>query len=620
MKRWDDGVNIEDSIAEDWSENPELVEIRLHHSSTRILSLVVIAIVSVVTIRVLYLNLWRGNFYTARAESNANRIDHLLAPRGLVLDRSGAVIAENRSVYQAILKVDEFSRNPGIQEKTLKEIERIFGIPDFEVRSRIAERSREESLEPLVLGNDLTPAEIVFLKALDLPTIKLTDAFMRHYPEPLAYSTVLGYVSLPSAKDLKDNPQRSSQDLVGKGGVELYYDDTLQGRPGVRVKIRNAKGEVIHEEERRKPEIGMPLTLSIDGEFQKYFYNRMQQGLDVLGRTSGAALAINPQNGEVLALISFPSYDNLLLSSPGRNDEKRAILNNANQPLFNRAVSGNYSPGSVVKPLHSIASLKEGVVDVNKSVFSPGYLDVPNPFDPSKPSRYLDWRYHGYVNMYSAIAQSSDVYYYVTIGGFGDTKGLGIRKLKEWWQKFGYGTRTGIDLPGERKGFLPDPEWKEKATGRSWLVGDTYNVSIGQGDFETTPIQLLNSIAMIANGGKLYQPTVNLHSEHPKVLADLTYLEPQIYEVQKGMRLTVTSGEGTANKLADLPFYVGAKTGSAQVANNTKENAFFTGYIGDKNQSQIAILVLVEHSREGSLNAVPIGKDVLNWYYQNRLK
>jgi penicillin-binding protein 2 len=619
MNRRSDGINIEDSIAEDWSDNPELVEVRLSQASTRILRLVLIGIVVLVTSRVLYLNFIKGSFYAARAEANANRIDHILAPRGLILDRNGMVLAENRSVYRAILNVDELSKHPELRDKTFAAIERIFGMSEGDIESLVQERSATESVEPVVLGADLTPAQIVALKALDLTTMKLTDAFMRHYTDTASFSSLLGYVSLPTAKDLDSNPSLSSQDLVGKAGVELQYDDTLQGRPGIHVKIRNAKGQVIHEEERRQPEIGTPLTLSIDGEFQKFFYSRMLQGLQSLGRTSGGAIALNPQNGEILALMSFPTYDNGLLSSPGHSDEKRAILSDANQPLFDRMIGGNYSPGSVIKPLDSVALLKEGIVDVNKSVFSPGYLDVPNRYDSAHPSRYLDWRYQGYVNTYSAIAQSSDVYYYVTVGGFGDVKGLGISKLKEWWQKFGLGAKTGVDLPGEKKGFLPDAAWKEKTTGKPWLLGDTFNVSIGQGDFEVTPIQLINYISAIANGGKLYQPTVNLHGEHPKVLADLTSLAPQIYEVQKGMRLTVTSPMGTAYQLHDLPFYIAAKTGSAQIENNTKENAFFAGYIGENNTSPIVILILVEHAKEGSLNAVPIGKDVLNWYHEYRL-
>lgn len=330
---------------------------------------------------------------------------------------------------------------------------------------------------------------------------------------------------------------------------------------------------------------------------------------------------MNPQNGEILALINFPVFDNNLLSSGGNNSEKQTILSSRDQPLFSRAVSGLYSPGSTIKPLVGVAGLKEGVITPTKEIFSPGYIDIPNPYNPDQPTRYLDWRYQGYVNMASAIAQSSDVYFYEVGGGGPDSVGLGITRLRQWWQKFNFGNLTGIDLPGEAKGFLPSPEWKEKKTSSPWLLGDTYNVSIGQGDLLLTPIQLLNYISVIANGGKIYQPMINKNAEH-RILGDLSYLAPEFQEVRKGMRLVATSKLSSANSLGSLPFAVEGKTGTAQINNNQQENAFFVGYTSDTPDGgpQIAVLVLVENSREGSLNAIPIAKDVLNWYYWNRIK
>ncbi len=620
---------FEDSLAEDWSRDLETVEVRLEARPTRGTMIFAACLIAIVAGRVLYLNMIKGGFYAARAEANANRTEHILAPRGLVKDRNGMVLAENRSVFRAVLNVDEYAKHPELHEQTLSVVGEVLGLAPEAVDVMMAERTKAESSEPLVIGEDLSQEQIVKLKALDLLTLAVTDAYMRHYSEGETFGSLLGYVSLPSVRDLQQNSKISSQDLVGKAGLESRYDERLQGVPGLYVRVRDAKGNLIHAEEKRPPQIGSTLTLAVDGEFQKYLAGRMRQGLSSLGRTTGGAIALDPQNGEVLALISFPSYDNNILSSPGRNEEKRALLNSPLQPLFDRMVSGNYSPGSVVKPLDSVALLNEKIVDPMRSIFSPGYLDVPNPYDPSKPTRYLDWRYQGYVNIYSAIAQSSDVYFYETVGGFGDIKGLGITRLKEWWQKFGFGTPTGIDLPSEGKGFLPDPEWKERRQGRPWLLGDTFNVSIGQGDLQVTPIQLTNAIASLANGGILYQPVVNKDADR-KILADLTRYAPEIKEVQKGMRLTVTSALGTAHALNDLPFEVHAKTGSAQIQNNTKENAFFAGYIpspegegenGSANTgARIVILILIEDAREGSLNAVPIGKDALRWYWEHRLQ
>ena len=276
-------------------------------------------------------------------------------------------------------------------------------------------------------------------------------------------------------------------------------------------------------------------------------------------------------------------------------------------------------------------------MDPKKQIYSAGYIEMPNPYFPDQPSRFLDWRAHGWVDLYSALARSSNVYFYSVGGGYGDIKGLGIEKLREYWKEFGLGSKTGIDIDAESDGFLPSSEEKEKRTGDIWRIGDTYNVSIGQGDLLLTPIQLINHIASLANGGKFYKPYLvqtikNKNGEavkenQPEIFKNFSYFDEYIKEVQKGMEDAVSKSYGTAHLVAELPVKVAAKTGSAQVANNTKTNAFFVGYlpaealakVGAPLDKQIAILVLIENAREGSLNAVPVGKDVLEWYFYNRL-
>ena len=455
-----------------------------------------------------------------------------------------------------------------------------------------------------------------------MPSLRIEEGFERLYAEPRAFASLLGYVGFPTAKDLEQSPALGSGDFVGKAGVEAFYDQTLRGLPGASVKFRNAKGEVLEEGLGREPKIGSTVTLSIDSEFQSYFARRLEEGLHSLGRTSGVGLAVDPRNGEVLAFVNLPAFDNNALSATGHRDEKRRILESKETPLFIRAVSGMYNPGSTIKPLVGVAALAERVITPAKEIFSPGYLEIPNRYDPSKPTRYVDWRYQGNVNLAAAIAQSSNVYFYVVGGGTEGARGLGVDRLREWWQRFMLGTKTGIDFPGEAAGFLPSIEWKEERGGRAWLLGDTYNVSIGQGDLLLTPIQLVNYIAAIANGGKLYRPTLAMDRPHPEVIGDVSGYAAEIKEVQGGMRRAVTSSLGTARIMNDLAFPVAGKTGSAQIENNKKENAFFVGYgpySSDGGEANIAIMVLVENSREGSLNAVPVAKDVFAWYYEHRL-
>ena len=326
---------------------------------------------------------------------------------------------------------------------------------------------------------------------------------------------------------------------------------------------------------------------------------------------------MNPKTGEILSLVSFPSFDN---NAPAK------YLMTAGNPLFNRAVSGVYSPGSTIKPLVALAALHENLVTPEFTVYSKGYLELPNPYDPEKPSKFLDWRAQGLVNMYSALARSSNVYFYVVGGGctavtcndVGKSKGLGIVKLNEYWKLFGLDKKTGIDIPAESVGFLPNPEEKEKRTGQIWRIGDTYNVAIGQGDLQVTPIRLLTFFSSLANRGKEIKPHFLLSAGAPVVTHDYSSWTDEITAVRKGVRDVVAKPYGTANALYDLPYKTSGKTGSAQIQNNAKTNAFFMGY-GPSDDPELAVLVLVEDAKTGSLNAVPIGRDVINWYYENRM-
>ncbi len=635
-------VVFEESLSDEWSRDLGMVEVPLDEKPLWYLGIVVFVLGFVVVSRILGLNIGSHEFYTARAEVNIYQFEHLPAPRGVIRDRFGKVLADNRPVFSAVLNLREFLRESALQEKTLQNINEILHIAPDAVWQLVKERTADQSGDPIVLNTDLTQAQLVALEALNMETLRTVASFKRIYPEGPVMASLLGYLGFPNVDDLKKGIARSGQDMIGKSGIELFYDEALRGTPGLSAKLRDAKGHILGDEKKEDPKVGATLDITIDTEFQKYFYDRFEQALRSLGRTSGAALAFDPRNGEVLAFLNFPSFDNNIFSASGKNEEKRALLTSPSRPLFNRLTSGLYNPGSTIKPLHGLASITEGVMDPKHAVFSPGYLDVPNPYNADEPTRFVDWRYQGNIDLYDAIAQSSNVYFYLAGGGspqrdpqlgpewdndFG-VKGLGITKLLEWWKKFRLDLPTGIDVPHEAKGFLPTPEWKKGKTGRSWLLGDTYNVSIGQGDLSITPVALLNYITTIANGGTMYEPTIHKDGNDGKQIADLKELKPYITEIQKAMRRTVTSNLGTARILNTLPFPVAGKTGSAQVLNNTQENAFFVGYgpayPGETDdpakQPQIAILVLVENSKEGSLNAVPIANDVLYWYYVNRIQ
>lgn len=613
-------VAFEESLSDDWSRDLGVREVPLRSKSMLFLGAIIFLVGATLGGRLLFLGVGKGVAYANRAELNLNEVDHIPAPRGQITDRNGKILADNRAVFSAKLDVKEFLYKQDDQDGILKGIEKILGVKPEEVWTLINDKNTnlDFRVEPIILSEDLKKEELLAFKGAGLPAIKIEENYKRFYPAGDAFSSFLGYVGLVNGKDLEENSKLTGEDYVGRSGLEAFYDDKLLGTPGVITELRNAKGEIIGPGKNTPAKIGESLKTTIDGEFQKYFFNRLRAGLQSLGRTTGVGLAFNPKTGEILAMANLPAFDNNVFHEDGKSAERTELLTSPLRPLFNRAVGGAYTPGSTIKPLVAVAALKEGVVYPQKTVFSPGFLDVPNPYNPDKPTRFLDWRYQGTINLYSAIAQSSNVYFYSVGGGAFDIKGLGISRLRDWWAKFGLGSVTGIDIPGEVKGFLPSPDWKSSSGRGSWLLGDTYNASIGQGDLLVTPIQLLDYISGIANDGKIMTPHFN-GTETPNVRIDLGELLPEIKEVQKGMRTTVTSAMGTAHLLNDLPVQVAAKTGSAQIQNNTSENAFFVGY-APYNNPEIAILVLIEHAKEGSLNAVPIAKDVLAWYYENRIK
>jgi penicillin-binding protein 2 len=618
MKKKKKDIFFEEALAEEWKDDINFFEVELSSESLFYAGFLILILSLVVLGRIIFLNVVLGKNFQEQAQINSGQKEFIIPPRGLIYDRNGKILAQNQIAFSAFLNIENFIKNEDLQQKTLEIIEKNFGISKSDFENLIKERLSSNVLTPILISSDLTHEQILFLQRENLPTIQIKESFKRFYPYGEYFSTVLGYVGYPDLLDLKQKNYLKPQFLTGKTGIEAYYDKELVGEPGIILNIRDAKGKILSTNKAQDVKPGKDLNLTIDAELQEYLYKRMKEGLEFLGRESGAGLILNPQNGEVLAMVSFPSFDNNIFLQPSKREEIQKILNNANKPLFNRVISGVYAPGSTIKPLVGIAGLKEGVITPERKIFSPGYLDIPNPYDPLKPTRFLDWRYQGEVNLYSAIAQSSNVYFYIVGGGFGDISGLGISRLIEWWKKFGLGQKTNIDLIGESTGFLPTPQWHKKVFGREWLIGDTYNVSIGQGDLGVTPIQLLNYISAIGNGGKIYRPHL-LKDLQPEVLIDLSYLKPEIEEVKKGMVETITSPLGTAHLMADLLLEIAGKTGSAQIEGNKFENAFFVG-LAPKDNPQIAILILVEKARQGSLNAVPIAKDVLGWYYENRMK
>ncbi|PIR43968.1 hypothetical protein COV23_02455 [Candidatus Wolfebacteria bacterium CG10_big_fil_rev_8_21_14_0_10_31_9] len=615
---------LEEAILDDMSQSLDALEVPLSRSIFHAISLFVILIGVIVFGRVAFLGFNDGNFYKNRALINISDVNIISAERGIFYDRYGKQLVKNIPTFHATLKLsDFFKKSENDKNIEVDSLENILNITQGQIKQSINEINLEKE-SSLVIARDLTIEQIAKIKNINFNDVDIENDFSRKYEEPGGFSHILGYVGVASREDLDNNSKLSFNDLVGKSGLEYFYNNKLTGKNGGIINYRNSKNESIGQNSIIDSIAGNDLYLTIDADLQSYFYKRLKSQIENMNSAGGVGIIINPQNGEVLSLISLPSFDNNKITSIDVTDSIR-------RPLFNRAVSGLYSPGSTIKPLVATAMLMEKTVSPLKEILSIGYILIPNPYHPESPSKFVDWKAQGWVNMYSALAKSSNVYFYEVGGGYQDVQGLGINRLREYWEKFGLKEKTNIDLPSEKSGFLPDSTEKEKRTGIPWRIGDTYNVSIGQGDIMITPIELINYICSIATGGKFYQPHIvqkvmsdknNVVTEFkPVVIRDNTYMADALIEVEKGMIDVTQKPYGTAVTLKDLPFITAAKTGSAQVEFNTKTNAFFVGYgpVKGDPEKQIAILVLIENAKEGNLNAVPVAKDVLRWYYDNRI-
>lgn len=571
-----------------------------------------------VGLKVAYLALVEHSFYEARAEANIMDVRVENAPRGVIRDRFGNTLVQNVPSWSVVLVPRNLPVDSDLRNSIVDRLAALLGEDSAALRAKIARKDWSIS-DRLVLSDSLSQEALLTLSTETIPGVRLERSFQRIHNDPLAYAHLAGYTGRVDREDIAENPTLSPESVIGRAGIEAAYDTYLRGRDGRTVTYRNARGEEQGNPHYEAPAPGAEVRTFIDGELQEFLYERFTRALRELGRSRGAAIALDPRSGEVRALVSVPSFESTKVAE---------YLSAPEHPLFNRVLQGTYNPGSTIKPLVGAAALTEGVITPEREIYSAGFIEVPNPYDPSNPSRFLDNKAHGWVNIRSALAKSSNIYFYEVAGGFEEQRGIGIETLKRWWERFGLGSPTSIDLPEEETGFLPDPEWKEETAGEPWRVGDTYNVAIGQGDLLVTPLGLLNYIAAVGNGGTLWKPRVVRAvmedgevkmTNEPEVLADLNGLVGNaLPEVRAGMEDVVRATYGTAHSLSDLPVAVAAKTGTAQVEGNTKLNAFFVGY-APAEAPELALLILVEDAVQGSLNTVPVARDVFLWYYNERM-
>ena len=571
-----------------------------------------------------YLQVVKGEYYYNLAQGNSLRIYYTPAPRGMIYDRFREPLVYNIPSFDLLVDVVDFLDNPlEVQEDILAKV-----VSVVEARSDLLSEKIEESrgqTTQLVLLKNIERSSALALESMvqDWQGIRLEKNAQRQYALGPYFAHILGYTGQVDQSDLEIYDWYSINDEIGKAGLERQYEDVLRGEQGQEQFEVNSLGKIQRLIAVKSSQPGQGLILSIDSKLQKKLYQSLNEMLDKLSKprdkiSRAVGVAINPKDGSVLALVSLPSFDNNLFAQGISETDLTALNNDPNEPFLNRATAGQYPPGSTIKPLIAAAALKQGVVKSSKYINCHGSISIPHKYNPEIVYYYPDWKAHGPTNIIKAIAESCNVFFYALGGGYGQIEGLGIERIKKYLQYFGFGQATRIDLPQDGTGLIPDEKWKTENFGEEWYLGDTYNLSIGQGDVLATPLQMTLAIASIANGGILYQPRIVdkiIDSEDmPAKIIQEGFIDSDIINVvKKGMRQAVLTG--SARALADLPIKAAGKTGTAQFGTKGQTHAWFIGF-APYEDPQIVLTVLVEGGGEGNQAAVPVAKEVFKWYFE----
>lgn len=601
--------------------------------------------------------------YTLLSESNRSRQSTIEAKRGIIYDKNMTPLVRNKAnfvlyfrpidMYSDELERDQMirelsyylSRDDDYQVENIEDNENLEDgnlelVADNKLYLEMTEKLNKirigslESYQPLFIEDniDYDKALLLSLKAEEWPGVFVSDKISREYlytsseeGSVIASSSlphILGYIGKINAEEYKSlGDNYSLIDYVGKIGLEYKYEKELKGVPGykrIEVDALGRQKKIISES---LAQDGYSLKLNLDLELQLKAEEIIYKYLEENDLSRASFIALDPRDGAVLALVSWPAYDNNLFISGISQENYNLLLNNPDKPLLNRSISGEYPSGSTIKPIFAAGALEEGIITEWTTFLSTGGLRIGQWFFP-------DWKAggHGTIDVKTAIANSVNTFFYYIGGGFSDFKGLGVSGLIKYAKLFALGEKTGIDINGEASGFIPSPEWKEDKYGENWYIGDTYHFAIGQGFTLVTPIQVASYAATLANGGTIYQPQlvreiINSDNETVKVVEPKIVSEDIIsYEnmkiVREGMRETTLTGSA-ASFSRILPVSSAGKTGTAQWSTQKDPHAWYMGF-APYEEPEIAFMTLVEEGYEGSTMAAPITRDILAWYFRDR--
>lgn len=567
-----------------------------------------------------YFSLQILQFEDYRVQSDRNRVHLQPIPptRGLIYDRKGVLLADNRPSYTLGVTKE---RVPDLDASLalLQEILQIEALDIDKFRKRLR---AGRPFEQIPIKFRLSPDEIAVLAVnrYRMPGFEVKAELARYYPEGEYFSHVVGYVGRINERELKtlDPVNYSGTHVIGKTGIERFYEAALHGQVGYENVETNARGRVLRVLDRTDPLPGKDLILSIDSAVQEVAYK-------ALGDERGAVVAIDPKNGAVIAFVSTPGFDPNLFVGGISSADYRSLNDSHDLPLYNRAAMGQYPPGSTVKPIIGLAGLEYDIVTPLTVINDPGFYRLPND-----RRNYRDWKKWGHgksIDLHSAIEESCDVYYYDL------AYKLGVDQIHSFGSLFGLGHASGVDLPVERGGLLPSREWKRANRSEPWYPGETLNIGIGQGYMLTTPLQLAVSTAAIANRGVLLQPRIlkSISGEVPQRQQAQTFTlrDPAHWDViWDAMAAVVHGRRGTASGISDgLQYRMAGKTGTAQVIGIAQDEEYDAEQIAKRNRDHalfiafaplpdptIAVAVIVENGEHGSSAAAPVARKVMDAY------
>ncbi len=590
-------------------------------------------LVGVLGARLYWLHAVDGEKYKVLAEENRINTRPLTPARGLIFDRNGTPLATNRSTYRVTMTIDQGRAALAMRqaETVLRRLERVFAINATERERILAQVRRSRALVPITIRENLSWEEVARIEfnTPDLPGVAIDPGWIRHYPYAEPVSHVVGYVGRVSEDDLRDSddPVLELPGMrIGKKGIEKGAETMLRGRPGgVQVEV-NARGRVVRELDRVESEAGSNIQLTIDLPLQQFVAER-------LAEQSASAVVMDAITGDILALASTPSFDSNAFARTITSSEWRDLLNNPRKPLLDKAVQGQYPPGSTYKMVTALAALESRTLGLSERLFCGGFIELPG-----KGQKKYCWIHpggHGWLNVTEALEQSCDCFFYEA------ARRATVDRIAEVATKLGFGASTQVGLPEEADGLQPTRAWKRDRGTVPWGVGDTYNLGIGQGAMLATPLQLALMTARIANGGHAVQPRLIAASAGPTetlqalpvqtkpASRSLGFRPQNLRAIQTGMDMVVNSPSGTAHgaRIPEAHLAMAGKTGTAQVKRITeserrrrvaqadlpwhlRHHALFVGY-APTDAPRYTCAVVVEHGIGGSVTAAPLARDIL---------